>query len=110
MDASVASSTAVSVSLIGAVHARTARHPILNGAWGEILLPTAVSGIIQQKMPSAPAQTSALANTDDTRDEMDGSVLSQPALANCKRHTTINTGDFFSAISVIISGAIEINI
>ncbi len=76
------SSTALAVSLIRAVHTRTAAQPLINDPWGEKLVPGAVIAAILRSMAPATQTGTAAATSVPAQADADTLLRASPAYAN----------------------------
>ena len=82
MDESVASTTALVVSLMRALHTRTEPQPILNDPWGDTLVPGAVIEAIQQRIDATTPENSRVSEKEAPGQRVDSWLRSNPAFGN----------------------------
>jgi O-methyltransferase involved in polyketide biosynthesis len=71
MNESVASATALVVSLMRALHTRADPQPILDDPWGDILVPGSVIETIRQRIDSTAPENSRVSEKDPTEQRVD---------------------------------------
>jgi methyltransferase (TIGR00027 family) len=82
MNESVASATALVVSLMRALHTRADPQPILDDPWGDILVPGSVIEAIQQRIDSTAPENSRVSEKEPSGQRVDSWLRTSPAFAN----------------------------